>query len=87
MEMNSKTHRFETEENGHISFADYNLQGDVLTLSHVEAPPALRGTGAAGRLMEHICHKAQAEGWKIRPTCGYARAWMTKHETYHTLIV
>lgn len=86
MHMNEQNHRFELEENGHIAFADYRLEGDNLIIPHVEAPPELRGTGAAGRLMEHICLRAGRNGWKITPTCSYAKAWISKHEEYAALL-
>ena len=46
---NAAAHRFELSEQGQTAFADYVVQGDVLTLPHVEAPVGLRGTGAAAR--------------------------------------
>ncbi len=72
--------RFELEIDGGIVFADYRLHGSTLVISHVEAPPALRGTGAAGRLMQGVVAHADAEGLRILPTCGYAAAWLRHHE-------
>ena len=46
---------------------------------HVEAAPPLRGTGAAGRLMEGIVALAREAGEEIVPNCGYARAWLRRH--------
>lgn len=83
---NTAKQRFELEENGHTSFADYRLEGDVLHLPHVEAPPALRGTGAAGRLMQAIVDHARTHGLKLHPICGYAAAWLQKHEDTHDLL-
>lgn len=71
--------RFELEEQGALAFATYRRAGDVFTIPHVEAAPALRGTGAAGRLMEGIAAEARAHGYKIRPTCPYAVAWFRRH--------
>lgn len=86
MRINEQAQRFELEENGHTAFANYRLDGEVLTLPHVEAPPALRGTGAAGRLMKAVCDHAKTQGWTIRPTCSYARAWIQKHADYKGLL-
>jgi hypothetical protein len=71
--------RFELEENGRVAFATYRLDGDVLVIRHVEAPPSLRGTGAAGRLMAGVTALARERGLKIRPLCSYAAAWMRRH--------
>ena len=79
IEDNSALHRFELTENGKIVFADYRREGDVFTLPHVEADPALRGTGAAAQQMEGIAALARERGYRIIPTCSYARAWFKRH--------
>ncbi|MEI9993510.1 MAG: GNAT family N-acetyltransferase [Rhizomicrobium sp.] len=72
--------RFELEENGQTAFANYHRSGLHVVIPHVEAPPALRGTGAASRLMNGIVTRARAEGFKITPTCSYAFAWFRRHK-------
>ncbi|HEY4941842.1 MAG TPA: GNAT family N-acetyltransferase [Rhizomicrobium sp.] len=71
--------RFELEENGQVAFANYHRSGLHVVIPHVEAPPALRGAGTAGRLMEGIVGLARAEGFKITPTCSYAAIWFRRH--------
>ena len=71
--------RFEWTENGMVVFADYFGRNDSLVIPHVEAPTALRGTGAADRLMAALAEHARAEGLKLVPTCGYAAAWFRRH--------
>ncbi|MEI9992883.1 MAG: GNAT family N-acetyltransferase [Rhizomicrobium sp.] len=71
--------RFELVEDGETAFANYRRSGLHVVIPHVEAPPALRGKGTAGRLMEGIVAKARAEGFKIVPTCSYAYAWFRRH--------
>ena len=83
---NTALQRFELEESGHIAFADYRRSEGVLTLTHVEAPPALRGSGAAGRLMEGIMNHAHTEGILIVPLCSYAAAWIERHPEHHNLL-
>lgn len=74
--------RYELEIDGQIAFANYRRDGTTLVIPHVEAPPALRGTGAAGRLMEAVMRIARAEGLKVVPTCGYAAAWLRRHREW-----
>lgn len=76
---NPDRHRFEMEEGGQIVFADYRRDGPRLIIDHVEAPVALRGTGAAGRFMEGLVAAARAEGSTIVPICGYAITWLRRH--------
>jgi uncharacterized protein len=71
--------RFELMENGKLAFANYRRSGGVLEIPHVEADPALRGSGAAGRLMDLVLQFARNEGLKVRPVCGYAAAYMQRH--------
>lgn len=79
--------RFEIEERGHTAYADYSLEQDnVLTIRYVFAPEALRGSGAAGRLMQGITEIAAARNLKILPICGYAAAWLRKHQEYKDLM-
>lgn len=82
---NSAAGRFELMQEGKLAFADYRVQDGVLVLPHVEADPALRGRGAAGRLMEGVLEVARGRGWKVMPICGYAAAYIQRHPEYHDL--
>ena len=83
---NTERSRYELEIDGQIVFANYRRDGATLSILHVEAPPALRGTGAAGRLMQGIVEIARASGAKIVPLCGYAAAWLRRHREYRELV-
>ena len=76
---NDDKHRFEAEENGKLVFANYREHDGRYLLTHVEADPALRGTGAAARLMEAIVAHARANNLKLVPRCSYAVAWFARH--------
>ncbi|MDP3546516.1 MAG: GNAT family N-acetyltransferase [Phreatobacter sp.] len=71
--------RFVLDVAGRQAFAIYRRDGDTLVIDHVEAEPALRGTGAAGRLMEKVVSIAEAETRRIVPRCGYAASWLRRH--------
>lgn len=83
---NKSDQRFEMVEQGMTSWADYRLSGDRLYIDHVESPPALRGTGAAGRLMAAMAADARARGLKITPICGYAAAWLRRSHEFRDLL-
>jgi predicted GNAT family acetyltransferase len=84
---NRERQRFELLEDGQTVFADYRRQPGRLVITHVEAPIALRGSGAAGRLMQAVAEEAKAEGVKVLPICGYARAWLQRRKEYADLVV
>jgi len=83
---NSACGRFELAEGGHTAFADYRREGGRLVIVYVEAPPALRGTGAAGRLMEGVLAAARQEELKVTPLCGYAAAYMRRNRRHLDLL-
>jgi predicted GNAT family acetyltransferase len=78
--------RYEMEEQGLTSYADYRLQGDRLYVDYVYAPPQLRGTGASGRLMQALAADARERGLKITPICGYAAAWLRRSAEFRDLV-
>ncbi len=75
---NTANKRFELKIGDAVAHADYRRLDGKLYIDFVEAPMSLRGTGAAGRLMEQIVALAAREGIEIVPLCGYAAAWMKK---------
>ena len=83
---NPDRRRFELDVDGQIVFANYRRQDGALLITHVEAPPVLRGTGTASRLMQGIAEIARQEKVKIVPYCGYASAWLRRHKEYRDLV-
>lgn len=76
---NESKRRYELQSGDHIAFANVRRVENVLFIDYVEAPPALRGTGAAGRLMENIIHEVREGGLTVWPICGYASSWIKRH--------
>ena len=74
--------RLEVEEAGHLVFARYSRADGRLIIEHVEADPALRGTGASGRFMEALVAEVRRRGVKITPVCGWAALWLERHPQY-----
>jgi predicted GNAT family acetyltransferase len=83
---NTAASRYELDIDGETVFANYRRSGDTLTILWVESPPALRGTGAAGRLMKLLGQEAEAKGWNIVPVCGYAAAWLRRSPDFRKLV-
>lgn len=51
----------------------------LISADHTGAPEALRGTGAAAALVDHLVADARARGFRIIPICPYVRARYQKH--------
>lgn len=79
---NQERGRFELPFDEGVVFANYRRSGATIMITHVEAPPALRGTGRASRLMQEIADHARAERIPLRPLCSYAAAWFRRHRDY-----
>ena len=78
--------RYELDEDGLTSWAVYRRSGDRLFIDHVESPVALRGTGAAGRLMAALAADARSKDLKLTPICGYAAAWLRRSHEFRDLV-
>lgn len=78
--------RFELQVGDQIAFARYRREPARLVITYVYAPPMLRGTGAADRLMEGVAAHARSGGDQIIPLCGYARAWLHGHGAHRDLL-
>lgn len=83
---NKVEQRYEMTEQGMTSWAGYRLSGDRLYIDHVESPPPLRGSGAAGRLMAALAADAKSRGLRITPICGYAATWLRRSHEFRDLL-
>ena len=83
---NTDAGQYETVIDGQTVFARYRRDGNVLTILWVEAPEALRGTGAAGKLMKLVAAEARTHRWSVVPVCGYAAAWLRRSPEYRDLV-
>ena len=72
--------RFELLLDGErVGLADYSLDGDVMTVPHVETDPEHQGKGFAAVLMAGVLESVRHRGRTIRPVCPYADAYMRRH--------
>ena len=77
---------FITEVSGHDAVLDYRLSGDTMTIVHTGVPGAISGRGVAARLTETALATARANGWKVRPDCAYADAYIKRHPQHQDLL-
>lgn len=77
---NEAANRYELVTDGHVSVADYVLEGNTLTITHVGVPEALRGRGIAAQVMDGVAADASARGLHIVPVCSYAATYMARHK-------
>ena len=85
-ELRDTGERYEMDEEGLTSYADYRRTGDRLYIDYVFSPVPLRGTGASGRLMAAVAADARAKDLKVTPICGYAAAWLRRSAEFRDLV-
>ena len=78
--------RYEMDEQGLTSYADYRRDGERLYVDYVFSPAPLRGTGASGRLMAALAADARAKALRIIPICGFAAAWLRRSHEFRDLV-
>lgn len=78
--------RFTTRIDGETGRLDYETDGSVMRITHTVVPAAIGGRGVAGRLVRAALDHARTAGWKVRPECSYASAWIDRHADYADLL-
>ena len=62
-----------------IAVADYVHDDNVLQINHVGVPRSHQNQGIASRLMHDMLADVRRHGLKIRPVCGFAKAYFRRH--------
>jgi uncharacterized protein len=75
----TRAHRLSAQLEGQTAELDYELDGQVMTITHTRVPPPIGGRGVAAELMRGALDLAAANGWTVKPVCSYAVACMKKH--------
>jgi predicted GNAT family acetyltransferase len=77
----ARAHHLSTDLEGQTGLLDYALDGKVMSITHVRVPHPIGGRGVAAELMRSALDLAAANGWSVKPVCGYAVAYMKRHPT------
>lgn len=78
---------FELRLDGRLAgVVEYQLDGQVMSIPHVEVIPELRGKGYSGPFLDEVLELIRARGLKIVPLCGYARSHIRERPSLHDLL-
>ena len=69
-----------------VGFADYVLDGHVITVPHVEVESALRGGTLGSVLVRQMLDDVRNRGLSIRPLCPFVRVYIRGHQEYADLV-
>lgn len=64
----------------------YALSAARMTILHTEVSAALRGSGAAGKLVENAVQLARAGNLKLASRCSYASAVLARTPAYSDVL-
>ena len=73
---NESNHRFEMLLPGDPAYIQYSIHGDVLALHFIFVPPAERGKGLSGILIEYALNFAKERELKFVVYCSFIRRYM-----------
>jgi predicted GNAT family acetyltransferase len=83
---NAAHQRYELTIDGLTSVMNYEVQGDVLALTHTGVPEAQRGRGLANYLVRSALDDIRARGLRIAPYCSFVRLFLRRHPEYADLV-
>ena len=83
---NAAENRFETEIDGRLSVADYELRGTEMIMTHTFVPPELRGRGIAAKLVRSALEYARSERLKVVPACSYVEVYFKRYPEFRPLL-
>ena len=69
-----------------LGFADYSVDGTVITVPHVEVEPAARGASLGSVLVRRMLDDVRSRGLSIRPLCPFVRVYIRGHDEYADLV-
>jgi predicted GNAT family acetyltransferase len=83
---NPQRRRFEIHQDGHVAFAEYDLEPGVITFTHTLVPPALEGRGLASALAVAALGSARARGLKVVAKCEFFAGYISRHPEVQDLL-
>lgn len=78
--------RYELAIGDELAFIDYRRDGGVVTVTHAEVPPALRGGGIGGALVAGALELVRERGERVVPLCPFVERYMRRHPEVHDLL-
>jgi uncharacterized protein len=86
VENNQEAGRFETEVNGYLAVAEYQLSGDKILLTHTEVPRPIGGRGVANKLVKTALDFARDNHLQVVPLCSFVSAYIRRHPENKALL-
>lgn len=72
---------------GEASLLYHLREPRIMDILSTFVPPAARGQGVAGALVQAALRHAEDGGYAVVPSCWYVRTWVDRHPAYAGLLV
>jgi predicted GNAT family acetyltransferase len=82
----SVARRFEARVDGEESTLDYELDGNVMTITHVKVPEPVGNRGIAAALTEAALSYARERSLRVVPRCPYAATYVARHRQWADIV-
>ena len=83
---NEAQQRYELQLEHGLAFIDYRRRGRVVTLTHAEVPPALRGGGVGAALVRGALERVRSAGERVVPRCSFVAQYIDRHPEVKDLL-
>ncbi len=83
---NTLKHRFETEVSKKTAFLNYRVDGNQITFTHTEVPPAVEGRGIGTSLVKAALDYAREHALQVVPECPFVASFIQSHPQYQSLV-
>jgi predicted GNAT family acetyltransferase len=83
---NTAASRFEIAVDGSLALIAYVRDGNTITFTHTQVPPALEGRGLASSMARAALEHAQAQGLIVIPLCPFVASYIRRHPEYLPLV-
>jgi predicted GNAT family acetyltransferase len=84
--INEAKGRFEVGLDGEIAFTEYVVHNGAMVLPHTLVPEAFEGRGVGSALAKAALGYAREHGLKVKPSCPFIAAYITKHPEWRDLV-
>jgi predicted GNAT family acetyltransferase len=75
------------DDDGELAgFVLYRREPGVIDLVHTDVDPKWEGRGVGAALVRGALDDLRARGLKVRPTCPFVRAYLSRHPEYGDLV-
>lgn len=83
---NAAASRYESEIEGRLAVAEYEVAGDRLIFTHTFVPPELRGRGVAEQLVRTALQEARRTGRRVVAECPYVARFLRRNPEFQALV-